>query len=169
MAYLLGEAAIRISGNAQRLHADIRSAVEKGKKNQVEIPITGDSDSFDMTVQDVEDEINELESREVEIPVYFYIDQASHEHVIRKIDELENRDATVDVFYNVHNDYADMAVQDFIDKWASDRGRKIKLPVETDIKMPKMPKRFPGAIPNSAQQEMDEYFEKFFRLSLIHI
>ena len=163
MAYLLGEAAIRISGNAQRLHADIRSAVEKGKKNQVEIPITGDSDSFDMTVQDVEDEINELESREVEIPIYFYIDQASHEHVIRKIDELENRDAKIDVFYDVHNDYADMAVQDFIDKWASDRGRKIKLPVETDIKMPKMPKRFPGAIPNSAQQEMDEYFEKFFR------
>lgn len=163
MAYLLGEAAIRISGNAQRLHADIRSAVEKGKKNQVEIPITGDSDSFDMTVQDVEDEINELESREVEIPIYFYIDQASHENVIRKIDELENRDAKIDVFYDVHNDYADMAVQDFIDKWASDRGRKIKLPVETDIKMPKMPKRFPGAIPNSAQQEMDEYFEKFFR------
>ena len=163
MAYLLGEAAIRISGNAQRLHADIRSAVEKGKKNQVEIPITGDDDSFDLTVRQVEDEINELESRQVEIPVYFYIDQASHENVIRKIDELENRDATVDVFYNVHNDYADMAVQDFIDKWASDRGRKIKLPVETDIKMPKMPKRFPGAIPNSAQQEMDEYFEKFFR------
>lgn len=163
MAYLLGEAAIRISGNAQRLHADIRSAVEKGKKNKVEIPITGDSDSFDMTVQDVEDEINELESREVEIPVYFYIDQASHEHVIRKIDELENRDAKIDVFYDVHNDYADMAVQDFIDKWASDRGRKIKLPVETDIKMPKMPRNFPGSVPRSAQQEMDEYFDKFFK------
>lgn len=163
MAYLLGEAAIRISGNAQRLHADIRSAVEKGNKNQVEIPITGDSDSFDMTVQDVEDEINELESREVEIPIYFYIDQSSHEHVLRKIDELENRDAKIDVFYDVHNDYADMAVQDFIDKWASDRGRKIKLPVETDIKMPKMPRSFPGSIPRAAEKEMDEYFEKFFR------
>ena len=68
MAYLLGEAAIRISGNAQRLHADIRSAVEKGKKNQVEIPITGDSDSFDMTVQDVEDEINAVSYTHLTLP-----------------------------------------------------------------------------------------------------
>lgn len=163
MAYLLGEAAIRISGNAQRLHADIRSAVEKGNRNQVEIPIVGDSDAFDMTVQDVKDEITDLEGKEVEIPVYFYIDQSSHDHVLRKIEELENRDVKIDVFYDVHNDYADMAVQDFIDKWAGDRGRRITLPVETDIKMPKMPKNFPGSIPRSAQQEMDDYFDKFFK------
>lgn len=163
MAYLLGEAAIRISGNAQRLHADIRSAVEKGNRNQVEIPIVGDSDAFDMTVQDVKDEITDLESKEVEIPVYFYIDQSSHDHVLRKIEELENRDVKIDVFYDVHNDYADMAVQDFIDKWASDRGRRITLPVETDIKMPKMPRNFPGSIPRSAQQEMDDYFDNFFK------
>ena len=163
MAYLLGEAAIRISGNAQRLHSDIRSAVEKGNKNQVEIPITGDSDAFDMTVQDVEDEINKLENTEVEVPVYFYIDQSSHNHVLRKIEELENREATIDVFYNVHNDYADMAVQDFIDKWASDRGKRITLPVETDFKMPRVPKNFAGYLPRSAQAEMDEYFDKFFK------
>lgn len=163
MAYLLGEAAIRISGNAQRLHADIRSAVEKGNKNQVEIPIVGDSDAFDMTVQDVKDEIADLESKEAEIPVYFYIDQSSHDHVLRKIEELENRDVKIDVFYDVHNDYADMAIQDFIDKWAGDGGRRITLPVETDIKMPKMPKNFPGSIPRSAQQEMDDYFDKFFK------
>lgn len=163
MAYLLGEAAIRISGNAQRLHSDIRAAVEKGNKNKVEIPITGDSDSFDMTVHDVEDEIRKLETEEVEVPIYFYIDQASHEHVIHKIEELENRDATIDVFYDVHNDYADAAVQDFVDKWASDRGRRIRLPIETDLKLPKMRNNFPGAIPRSAQQQMDDYFDRFFK------